>query len=179
MGGCFLMDAQSSDNQSRADNQQERPDPWWIAGFVDGEGCFSVSFVRNRSVRFDYQIFTEFVITQGEKSLDALESVREYFGCGKVYCNRRTDNHREHLYRLCVRSRSDLQAKIIPFFQAYPLRTAKRFDFETFVVVVEMMSRKEHLSEDGFARIAEMAATMNRKKPRVLESSETLRRTRE
>jgi len=43
----------SSDNPIGADNQQETEataqplDPWWIAGFVDGEGCFSVSIHRN------------------------------------------------------------------------------------------------------------------------------------
>ena len=47
----------SSDNPSGADNQQETArsmlelDPRWIAGFVDGEGCFSVSVHRNPSAR--------------------------------------------------------------------------------------------------------------------------------
>jgi hypothetical protein len=39
----------SSENSSGADNQQETVrsmfdlDPRWVVGFVDGEGCFSVS----------------------------------------------------------------------------------------------------------------------------------------
>ena len=42
-----------SDNVTSGDNQQEtaRPrlelDPQWVVGFVDGEGCFSVSIHRN------------------------------------------------------------------------------------------------------------------------------------
>jgi hypothetical protein len=35
----------SSDNPTDADNQQERL-IGWITGFVDGEGCFSIHFVR-------------------------------------------------------------------------------------------------------------------------------------
>ncbi len=36
-----------SKKASRAENQQERLiTTGWILGFVDGEGCFSVNFVR-------------------------------------------------------------------------------------------------------------------------------------
>jgi hypothetical protein len=145
--------------------------PWWIVGFVDGEGCFSISFVKNKTVRFGYQIFTEFVITQGEKSKSVLEGVADFFRCGRLYCNKRHDNHNEHLYRYCVRAREDLQTKIIPFFEKHHLQTSKRKDFEIFVSVVSMMSKGEHLTEDGFAAIRELAAKMNRKKRRIAEPS--------
>jgi hypothetical protein len=142
--------------------------PWWIAGFVDGEGCFSISFVKNDTVRFGYQIFTEFVITQGEKSKKALEDIREYFGCGKLYVNRRTDNHNEPLYRYCVRSRGDLQNIIIPFFKEHRLQTAKNNDFEIFAWVVAMMSEGIHLEEEGFESIKELTAQTNRRKRRIM-----------
>ena len=37
-----------SDNVTGAENQQESPIEFrgWIIGFVDGEGCFSIGFVR-------------------------------------------------------------------------------------------------------------------------------------
>ena len=166
-----------SNNSIGADNQQGRLDPKWLVGFVDGEGCFSVSFVKNKTTRFGYQIFTEFVITQGEKSLDVLEDIQQYLGCGKVYRNARHDNHREDLYRYCVRSIKDLEAKIVPFFNEYPLLTAKRYDFESFAAVVEMMKNGDHLKLSGFETIRQIAATMNRKKIRILEPSETKRQT--
>src|SRR5476651_1953702 len=122
----------SSDNQLRADNQQGRLDPQWIVGFVDGEGCFSISIFKNVTLRSGFQVFPEFVVTQGAKSLTALERLQNFFECGKIYENRRTDNHRENLYRYCVRSISDIQNKIIPFFEEYPLHTAKSQDFKVF-----------------------------------------------
>jgi hypothetical protein len=149
-------------------------DPWWIVGFVDGEGCFSISFVKNTTVRFGYQIFTEFVITQGEKSKSVLEDVVSFFGCGRLYCNKRYDNHNEHLYRYCVRAREDLLTKIIPFFEKYQLQTSKRSDFEIFASIVNMMGKGEHLKEEGFAAIRELAAKTNRKKRRTTEASADL-----
>ena len=60
-----------------ADNQQERLKiAYWIYGFVDGEGCFSVSVIKNETTKSGIQIFPEFVVTQGAKSLSALEEIK-------------------------------------------------------------------------------------------------------
>ena len=149
----------------------------WIVGFTDGEGCFSVSIFRNATTKFGWQVFPEFVITQGKKSLPALEIFQRYFDCGKIYENARYDNHKEYLYRYCVRSLTDLREKIIPFFQKNRLYTAKQNDFEIFADIVERVFRKEHLSESGLRVIARKIEQMNRKKKSAfLESPETTRR---
>lgn len=161
------MEALPSDNQFRADNQQGRLDPWWISGFVDGEGCFAISVFKNTTTKAGYQVFPEFVVTQGAKSLLTLEEIQTFFGCGKIYQNTRHDNHREHLYRFCVRSINDIQQRIIPFFAKYPLQTAKQNDFNVFCEVVAMIAKKEHLTEDGLEKIRQLAGTTNRRKIRI------------
>ena len=169
----------SSENVFSADNQQERQDYYvgWIVGFVDGEGCFSVGVFRNRILKNGWQVFPEFVVTQGKKSLSALEELQRFFGCGKIFINTRYDNHREPLYRYCVRSVKDIREKIIPFFKKYPLRTAKQNDFKRFVRIIAMMEQKTHLTIKGMEKIAGIVEQMNRKKPsQYLESSETIRR---
>ena len=144
------------------DNQQERPEyKGWIVGFTDGEGCFSASVFRNKTSTLGWQIFPEFVLTQGISSRSALEEVQTFFGCGKIYINRRKDNHREDLLRFCVRARNDLMERIIPFFEEHPLRTKKQQDFEMFKKVVCMMNRKIHLTQTGFDQIKEIVSKMN------------------
>lgn len=167
----------ASENVRGADDQQERLEiANWICGFVDGEGCFSVSLIRNKTTGSGWQIFPEFVVTQGEKSRSALEAIQDYFGCGRIYKNHRHDNHTESLLRYCVRSRRDLNERIIPFFQKFPLRTAKLNDFEKFVSILQCMDRGEHMNSDGLHRIANIIQNMNRKVPsRFLKSSETIR----
>jgi hypothetical protein len=65
-----------SDKASSAGNQQERLKmASWIVGFVDGEGCFSVSIFKNRTSKCGFQVMPEFVITQGQKSLNVLEDI--------------------------------------------------------------------------------------------------------
>ena len=63
-----------SDNPSGAGNQQERPGlEQWVVGFVDGEGCFSISVVRNPGCLLGWQVQHEFSVTQAAPSRPALE----------------------------------------------------------------------------------------------------------
>src|SRR5207253_2598402 len=86
-----------------------------------------------------WQVRPSFDVVQGESSRDALEDLIQFFGCGKIYRNRRRDNHREDLLRYNVYRFQDLRTKIVPFFQENPLRTSKRTNFEKFVRIVELM----------------------------------------
>src|ERR1043166_2464130 len=91
---ALLALEKGSDNMSGADDQQERlKTVGWIVGFVDGEGCFSVT-IQKSTTATGWQVFPEFVVTQGEKSLSALHDPQAFFGCGKIFVNRRRDNHR-------------------------------------------------------------------------------------
>ena len=169
----YLSD-NSGDNLRSADNQQERlVRIGWILGFVDGEGCFSIGFVRQpgrtdrQGYRTGYQVSHEFAVTQGARSVECLQELREFFGVGQVLVNQRWDNHTEHLYRYVVRRRTDLLETVIPFFQRFHLRSSKRHDFEKFVQCVNLVVAGRHLTRDGLIEIAEIAETMNRRKSRT------------
>jgi hypothetical protein len=131
------MDVYHGDNVTGAENQQERLIEFrgWVIGFVDGEGCFSIGLVRqpDRPVRrgytTGYQVSHNFVVVQGANSARCLHELREFFGVGKVYVNRRHDNHRDDMHLYSVHRRQDLIDRIIPFFRAHPLRSAKQLDF--------------------------------------------------
>jgi hypothetical protein len=157
-----------------AENQQERLIEFrgWVTGFVDGEGCFSIGFVRQprRTNRAGYrtgiQVSPRFVVTQSASSDHVLEELQRFFGCGRMFVNRRHDNHKEHLSQYIVAGRAELVERIIPFFRQYPLKTAKQSDFEKFAMCVELMERGRHITRDGLLEIVRIAETMNRKKPR-------------
>ena len=164
----------TGDNLWSADNQQERlVGIGWIIGFVDGEGCFSIGFVRQptrtnrQGYKTGYQVSHEFVVTQRAKSVDCLHELERFFGVGQVLVNRRLDNHTEDLYRYVVRRRSDLRETVIPFFRQYPLRSSKRHDFEKFAQCVELVATNSHLTREGLTEIARIAETMNRRKSRA------------
>lgn len=148
------------------ENQQERLSyQGWIVGFVDGEGCFSCPLFRSPKMKLGWQVRPEFAVVQGESSRHVLDELVEFFGVGRVYLNRRKDNHKEDLLRYCVHRLDDLKSTIVPFFQEHPLRTTKQENFEKFVTVIDMMTQRKHLTEDGLREIAEITETMNHRKP--------------
>ena len=154
-----------------ADNQQERLDPGWVTGFVDGEGCFYVGINRIEKMSLGWQVLPEFRVTQHERDVVLLERIRDFFGFGSV-----RPNHGDRMdYR--VRGLNDLN-ETVKFFERNPLRSKKRSDFETFAEIIRMMNDDLHLTKPGLDRIARLASTMNEGVTRsYLESSETVRRT--
>ena len=164
-----------------ADNQQERLKTiGWITGFVDGEGCFTVSIIKNISVtrKNGYQVFPEFVVTQSESSIKSLEVLKKYFKCGYINRNKRKDGRFEDMMKYCVRSLSDLHKIIIPFFESNKLKTYKDKDFRIFTKIIQIMLSGEHLNKKGLVKIISLMSSMNsrKKNPKLLESSETIRR---
>ncbi len=108
----------------------------------------------------------QFVVTQGAGSARSLEDLHEFFGVGRIYVNRRHDNHRDDLHQYVVSGRQELLERVIPFFEAHPLRTAKRGDFHRFALCVRAMADGHHLSRAGLLDLVEIVQTMNRHKPR-------------
>lgn len=161
------------------DNQQERLIKLgWVIGFVDGEGCFSIGFIKQpdrkeksrirKGYKTGYQVFYEFAVTQGAKSLKSLKDLQKFFGIGNIYINTRYDNHKEPLYRYVVRKKKDLLTVIIPFFKRYKMRTTKQNNFEKFAKCLNEIRIGSHLNKRGIKKIAKIASTMNRQKPRNL-----------
>jgi hypothetical protein len=161
---------------SHAENQQERLMIGWLVGFVDGEGCFSINFVKQsdkkeknrirKGYKTGYQIFYEFAITQGESSLNSLKLIKNFFGVGNIYLNKRYDNHKEHLYRYTVRNKSDLVNVIIPFFERNKLKTGKKKNFILFVQCMKDIQKGKHLTSNGAIKIAKIMERMNHRKDR-------------
>jgi LAGLIDADG endonuclease len=145
-----------SDNVTGADNQQERLDGY-IAGYVDGEGSFSVSVQRNRTCRVGFQLVPEFHVSQNGDRAQVLELIRERFGCGYIKPN----SKRDRALVLVVRERRALLASVIPFFERVPLLSTKREDFETFARIVRQMALGHHRTLAGFGELLELALSMN------------------
>jgi hypothetical protein len=127
----------------------------WVVGFVDGEGCFFVGINPHSEMTSGFQVLPEFTVVQHQRDIQLLHALKKFFGCGVV----RTNHAERMAYR--VRSLDHLNERIIPFFDEHPLKSKKRVDFVKFRKVLQLMSKKEHLSIAGISKIREIAATMN------------------
>jgi len=170
-----------------ADNQQERPAKiasYYITGFVDGEGCFSITIQRRKSLRLGIQVIPEFHVSQHQNRTEVLKAIKDTFGCGYIKPND-LNNPRDLTSVYVVRNLKDLRKKVIRFFKRFPFVSSKQQDFEKFAKVVDLMTKGEHLKKDGLIRILKLAFSMNAegkyRKWKLedvisrLESSETVR----
>lgn len=129
----------------------------YIAGYVDGEGSFSVSVQRNKTCRVGFQLIPEFHVSQNGDRAEVLELMRERFGCGYIKPNSRQDRALVYV----VRERPALVEIVIPFFERVPLISSKRADFEKFAHVVKEMAQGQHRTVEGFRKLLYVALSMN------------------
>lgn len=95
--------------------------PHWLAGFVCGEGCFLVSVAK--STKFGYQVRCNFSISQHLRDSKLMESLVKYLSCGEFY-QKLNNSYGEFI----VSKFPDIESKIIPFFNKYPLHGDKAKD---------------------------------------------------
>jgi hypothetical protein len=131
--------------------------PYWLSGFVDGEGTFYVGINRNSTMKFNFQVLPEFRVVQHEKDIKLLYALRTYFKAGVVRKNH--DTRQE----LRIRSLKHINKLIIPHFDRYPLLSQKKFDYLKFKSIIKLINQKKHLSLDGIKQIITISAKMNRK----------------
>lgn len=129
---------------------------YYLAGFADGEGTFSVAIIRHPTQRLGWMINPVFQVYQYEKHIEILELFRDYFGTGGIY--RKSGIHPVKTFS--IDSRKSLLDRVIPFFERYPLIT-KVEEFKRFRTIVRAMERKEHWTVPGFMRLVTLAYEMN------------------
>lgn len=142
----------------------------YITGFVDGEGCFSISFNKREKLTTGLEVRPSFLIAQNKRNLKILELIRDYFGCGAIRFSKK-----DQCYKYEVRSIGDLRNKIIPHFKKYPLKTSKNADFQTFAYICDLISASKHLNKVYLEEIIELAYEMNESGVRKYTKDQLLR----
>ena len=130
--------------------------PFWVAGFVDGEGTFYIGINKQPSMTIGYQVLPEFRIVQHKKDIKLLYELKKFFGFGVVRVNH------DDRYELRIRKIDHLK-DIILFFEKYQLQTQKQFDFLKFKKIIKLIEESKHIEIQGLLRIIEIASQMNRK----------------
>ena len=143
---------------------------WYITGFTDGEGCFSISFNRRAKLKTGIEVRPSFSIGQNKRNLQVLKDIHTYFGCGAIRFSKA-----DQLYKYEVRSVGDLMKHVIPHFQKFPLKTSKQLDFEIFTRVCELIYQSRHLNSEYLEQIITQSYLMNVSGKRKYTSEELLK----
>jgi hypothetical protein len=130
--------------------------PDYVAGFIDGEGSFSVCINKQKTTRSGIEVRPEFAIELRADDREILERIMVTIGCGKIYdCSYERYGWFPHTkYR--ISSYKLLVEYLIPFLDQNPLQAKKAETYRLFRQIVLMVHHKEHLTQKGMQKIREL-----------------------
>lgn len=115
---------------------------YWLAGFVDGEGCFLLYNKNRKGVPI---CCGRFIIALRKDDLPILDKIKRFLGCGRIYLDDKRARSRPQAKYVIYHS-ADLKQVVIPLFEKYSLRAKKARDFviwkQAVELLVEIKSRK-------------------------------------
>jgi hypothetical protein len=144
--------------------------PSYISGYVDGEGCFTVSISPRQTLWVGWEVRPSFSVSQNGDRIEVLLELQRYFGCGSLRPDRS-----DRTVKWEVRNLSLIVAEILPHFRRHPLLSGKRNDFELFADICERMVRGAHRDPAGLVQIVRLAGLMNPSGKRVYEPESIVR----
>lgn len=128
----------------------------YISGYIDGEGCFSVTFNKKSAALLGWESRPSFSVSQNEGRRQVIDIMKEYFQCGYI----RRD-YSDKTLKFEVRNHEDLMQKIIPHFEKFPFLSDKQKDFMLFNEICNIIDKNIHLTKKGFTGIVKLAYQMN------------------
>ena len=141
----------------------------YISGFVDGEGCFCVSFQPSKRHKFGWEVRPSFSVSQNADRAELLYIIQKQWKCGFIRPDRS-----DKTIKYEVRKLQDLMEKVLPHFRANPLASSKQEDVQRFRRICELIRNGKHLETEGLSEIVQVAMEMNSSGKRKYRASDIL-----
>ena len=132
--------------------------PYWVTGFSDAEGSFSVKIGKDLKRKHGIRVIPVFTIELHKRDRELLKSIKDFFGVG-IITERIRSGRPSAIYT--VQRLQHLQHIIIPHFRKYALLTQKKADFLLFSSVIDLMIKAKSLSRDNIIEILSIKSSMN------------------
>ena len=124
---------------------------YWFSGFTDAEGNFLISIDR-QYVRFRFKISLHI------DDVEVLNTIKSNLNVGTV-----TLESSRNRCSYIIQNYEEIINIICPIFNAFPLHTSKRLDFENFSQAI-FIKDNQKLSDAGLSKIVSLKNTMNSKR---------------
>ena len=127
---------------------------YYLAGFVDGEGSFNVSFRPRADYRAPWKVSLCFNISQRDEVI--LARFKRHLGCGTM--RQRHDG----VWYFEVNNLTAILENVIPFFDHYGFLSAKKQrDFAKFKKLARLLAEGRQADRDGIEEILRIRSDMN------------------
>ena len=123
---------------------------------MTGEGCFYVKIRKSETHKFGTRVELVFNVAQHSRDEELLKALIMIFNCGR-YALRKN----KLAGYFVVEKFSDVQLKIVPFFDQYSIRGIKALDFADFKRASDIIKSGGHLTPEGLEQIRLIKEGMN------------------
>jgi len=137
--------------------------PWFLTGYTDAEGNFDIHIFSNGKALAKTGIKFRFRIAANYKDIVLLCAVKNYFNSGSISTIRKDTD----VVMLEISSIEVIKNVIIPFFDNYPLKGTKYFDYVTWKnSFIDFLENKDSLESKLLLieRLKESKDSLNRNK---------------
>lgn len=136
--------------------QRKKLDPNYVCGFIDGEGSFSISIGKHKTLKRGFEVRPEFEIELRKDDQEILERICITIGIGRIYdCQYDRYGWFPHS-KYKITSIWDLKEYLFPFLDKHPLQAKKGKSYVLFREIVLMVCEKKHLCDEGFNKIVKL-----------------------
>ena len=146
-------------------------DPSYIAGFVDGEGCFTIIISKHKQKRLGLDARLHFEIELRADDLEILKRIQKTLNCGRIYHIDYSKYGWSPHVEYKGSSIKHLTQKVIPFFKKHQLQTKKKHSFNCFCTAAKIFQRKEHLTLAGINKLRVIRKNMNQYRKKMIKGS--------
>ena len=133
------------------------PDPFWVAGFISGDGSFYLSIrsqISPTSTTGNILISVSLIfgVTLHIRDKEVIQALASYFtflnckGFDSLTVKPYTISITKHSVSLHIRRFSEIVNVVIPFFDKHHILGVKSLDFADFKKVAEIVQNKGHLT---------------------------------
>jgi len=110
------------------------PDPSWLVGFIEGEGCFFIDISKSEG-KLGERVQLTFQITQHTQDVLLLQSIISFLGCGRI-----KQFSGKNFVNIIVSKFSEIDEKILPLLDKCSLRGHKLLNYKDFKKGAELIN---------------------------------------
>jgi len=136
---------------------------YWLGGFIEGEGSFTVSISKNNKVTYGLVLQPEFNVTQIVGGLEILYAFKVIFG-DKGNLLKKSGSENVWVYSL--KGTQNLIDFVLPFFETYVVPYSSKYKSDVFVRFVEILTilkanKNKTMTKDDLIKLVKLVYLLN------------------
>nr|QBM09660.1 hypothetical protein [Dactylella sp.] len=157
------MNSKRSDFTSIS-NQEVNITPYWLLGFIEGEGSFSIN--KHNKFRLDFSLCQSIIDIKLMQSIKTyLENLPgtngKYAGVIGISCSNSKNPNHKNAVRIETTQIEYFSNIFIPFLNNLIWRSKKQLDFQYWIFILKLKQHGHHFSKEGIELINKILSQMN------------------